>query len=422
MTMNQSIGLFALVVSLVGTVSVWKRTTFHDSTESVSIRRSSSNEQAARKNRIPNFLLVGAQKGGTTSIVQYVYHHANVCVPTPHPGQHASKEAHVFDETATYALGLEHYQQLFQQCKEARFVMDATPGYLIWPERVYDFYQQQGTADTVKILVSLREPVSREMSWYRHMRRSYHNNETTHYLERIIKVDGTVRSFKEHVEENIVRSFEEPVHNFGLYAHWLERWFRLFPRNNILVVSYDEFKANSTHVLEQLHRFLDIPVKTLEPASHFNSRHVDPGPMPCSVQTELAERYEDSNQQLYKLLEAYPGPPMESRPFSNSIVISQNRKRQGHSISSRFSVHHLPIDAILPWRRFDQLTADGVVRVHRTMYKSTSIAGVDIDLNVEFFSELLFLLAGPSNLSAPPYLRRHHLRSSMTRIEMIPAG
>ena len=46
--------------------------------------------------------------------------------------------------------------------------MDATPDYLTYPERIYETYSQANALPTLKVMLVIREPVSRELSLYNH--------------------------------------------------------------------------------------------------------------------------------------------------------------------------------------------------------------------------------------------------------------
>ena len=104
-----------------------------------------------------------------------------VCNPAISAGEeeHLGQEAHFFDEDARYEQGPAVYSHKFEHCKtegDSKFVMDATPNTLLYPQRVYDTYSEVGgikALSKVKLIAILRDPISREMSLYDHKKMLY---------------------------------------------------------------------------------------------------------------------------------------------------------------------------------------------------------------------------------------------------------
>jgi hypothetical protein len=171
--------------------------------------------------------VLGAQKAGTTSTAMYLFRQADVCGPTARPGlAYTHKEAHFFDQSNKLEKGLSHYPSLFEKCTESKIIIDATPNYISYPERVRKIYEEHGTADTVKVLMILREPVSREISWYNHLLRENLKTKTPEWAKILVKKDGTLKTFAEHANRTIESIKNPNGKNFGLYSRWLLRWFR----------------------------------------------------------------------------------------------------------------------------------------------------------------------------------------------------
>ena len=175
-------------------------------------------------------------------------------------------------------------------CSHEKFAMDATPDTFRYPERVHSTYSsiRVGQTDFVanlKIIVTLREPVARELSWYNHQ-----INE-----KRIQNI-----SFEEYTTD-LFRSLSS-TKNVGCYAHFLAKWFRLFPRKNILVLSYDEVKANPTKVLWRIGTFLGLSAASTGPNAlgQLNTQNSSAKVLlpSCDVQKTLADIFEAENQKL----------------------------------------------------------------------------------------------------------------------------
>lgn len=298
-------------------------------------RLRSRNNQATEEPtaRLPNFLLAGAPKAGTTALADYIFRLPGQVVcqaqrddpPLPHWEQ---KELHLFDRH--YDNALEYSTSLFQHCdNDVPLIMDATPEYINNAIRIHEVYQSQGATEQVKILVVLREPVSREISFFNHrMKLIDHAKRNTHlddpgkaFLHLHLREDGSIMSFEESLEQNLIPDLTsaEPT-NYSLYERWLRQYFERFPREHILVTSYDHFKTDPKDYLERMVAFLELPEDAPHEAPHSNSEHVKTmeHTIPCSIQDRLADLYAPHNQALYDLLEEYAAgaPSMERQPFT----------------------------------------------------------------------------------------------------------
>ena len=250
---------------------------------------------------LPTVLVVGMQKGGTSSIFAHLADQkGHVCTPSkPDPGEpdYYAKELHFFDDR--FSRGRSFYESKFRHCpRDGLDTLDATPNYIFYAERIREFYGDE----PVKLIISLREPVSREVSWYRHQTRPDAVPYSTAYFP-----NGTLMSFPAYTK---TRDFSK-----GYYHDRLRDWFDHFDRSQILILSYDELSSDPRRYFQRIHDFLGLP-KLPEnfqvPRSNGNE---DKFQRACSVEEELAQHFAFKNQQLYTLLDEQPGPWMEQRPF-----------------------------------------------------------------------------------------------------------
>jgi Sulfotransferase domain len=272
-----------------------------------------------RKPRIPNVLIGGVQKGGTTSLSRYFKDNLGGCFSADVPGSEMEgKEPHFFDNM--FSKGIGYYREVFAECQNSTFIIDGTPETMLRPEKVRQIYEEQGTADQVKIIFSLREPVDRELSWYNHRAGMALLPNAPAYAQTLLKEDGTLKTFKEDIKDRVFAKFRLNQYDYlyGLYASLLKRWFAVFDRHQILVLSYDEIKANETAYLERIHNFLDVPItKPLKLGKENVSVHRHEATTKlCAFEKFLSATFFDQpNEELYQLLEDVPGPAMEQRPF-----------------------------------------------------------------------------------------------------------
>lgn len=283
---------------------------------------------------LPNVLLAGAPKSGTTATAHYLTNHSIVCVSQTN-GQY-QKEPHYFDKNEYYQKY--RYEQWFSHCPKNALKLDATPNNIWYARRIYQYYQD---VIPVKILFLLREPVARELSWYHHMVRLIESDDRSaewarkllvvpdsdlnHTKTLMIQTEGSNRSvltFSQHVERNIRPRLDRSV---SAYVTHLREWFNYFDRrNNILVLNYDEVKRFPMSYLRRLHAFLNVsdvhaphtlPMANAYQRPAFTSARASNRRRDCQVQDRLATWYEPYNQELYQLLHDQPGPTIEQRPF-----------------------------------------------------------------------------------------------------------
>lgn len=282
---------------------------------------------ATSERRIPNVLVAGVQRGGTTTISNYLHDEYGACFSVPRMNQNVEmdgKEPHFFDEM--YHKGLHFYQNIYEQCSKTPILMDGTPETMLYPELVRTTYEEQGSADTVKIIFILREPVDREFSWYNHRARRVNETVVPNYAKDLLKEDGSIKNFNEDIKDRLFFNFRNKRHTqlYGVYAALLKRWFAVFSREQILVLAYDEMVFNQPQFLARVHQFLELPEKhppAALPKANASVRKQEMTPELCTFLKYLSGRFfEKRNNDLYKLLDEIPGPEMEQRPFPKFLI------------------------------------------------------------------------------------------------------
>lgn len=280
--------------------------------------------------QLPSVQLIGAQKAGTSAIADWLFeggfHRPRVF---DHEPWYYRKEVHFFDLEWRYNQGVEFYAKRFQTFEasglDGTLTMDATPDTLPFAERVRSIYEAAGgnQEKTLKIIVILREPVARELSLYNHLAfdcRSLDASDRTEWHKQVTTAGGSIMSFDEFVREVSIPALGRETgpgqsSRHGLYVTHLRKWFDVFDRDQVLVLSYYELQNNPQRLLERIQQFLGrtIPGKIRRSNSNDSEKKV------CLPSDEakkgLSLVLTPHNEQLYKLLDEYPGPPMEQRPF-----------------------------------------------------------------------------------------------------------
>jgi hypothetical protein len=249
-----------------------------------------------KQRALPGALLVGPRRTGTTSLYKTLRQHPNI------QGA-ARKEIKFFN--CNYQRGMAWYQGFFprQATVDAHsaIAIEASPYYSFHPlaaERIRKHFPE------MKILFSLRNPVDRAYSHY-HM--NYQLD-----VESLPTFEQAIEAEAERISGEEERIINDPNHLLfrhmhlsylaqGIYVDMLERWFSIFPQEQIMVVSSEEFFTNTQQVFDQMVAFLGLPHWELTV-----SRNANPGkypPMDADTREKLIDYYQPHNQRLYQFLD-----------------------------------------------------------------------------------------------------------------------
>lgn len=196
-----------------------------------------------------NTLIIGTQKGGTTSLFNYLQQHPNVCASK-------IKETNFFLEDRLYSLGEDSLHQYFNDCSDKKIVLTShahlLPGIDV-PKKVFQYNP------TMKLILVLRNPTDRAYSAFRHAVKHGWESEKTDFINAVRKDWHPDLNFRELYDLAYVRN--------GLYHSHLSNWEKLFSRSNFLILTSKELNANTEIALKKVYDFLEIetmPVNTEE--------------------------------------------------------------------------------------------------------------------------------------------------------------
>jgi len=242
----------------------------------------------------PAFLLIGVQKGGTTSLFHYLCQHPRY-VPA------YKKEINYF--AAHYGEGEAWYGAHFplQSALERRAA--AQGGRAITGDATTWYFDHPLAADRAvallpeaRIVMLLRDPVRRAVSHYHHA--VAYGLETAPTLAEALALEP---------ERLASEGYPGPHHRHhsyrarGCYAVHLERWLAAYPREQILVLGAHELRANPRATLDRVCDFVGLgPVPGAVDFTIHNSRRYDPPP--TSVLDGLRDFYAPHNARLFTLL------------------------------------------------------------------------------------------------------------------------
>lgn len=179
---------------------------------------------------LPNFILAGAPKAGTSSLWGYIRQHPDIFTAP-------DKEVFFFD--FNWEKGLAWYEERFADYAGQSAIGEATVWYMRWPsvpERL------SSVLPNVKLLFLLRNPVDRAYSNWCHEKR-----------------DG-IHPFNQGFAEFLTREDRDnrTILSSGYYAQHLKRWLQHFPREQMHVDYFENFCADPKAYLQSVFRFLEV--------------------------------------------------------------------------------------------------------------------------------------------------------------------
>ncbi len=267
--------------------------------------------RTASRRVLPDFLIVGAQRSGTTSLYCGLLAHPSFVAPLLR-----RKGVHYFD--TGYTHGLDWYRAHFPlaSAMQARspthghkVTGEASPYYMFHPaapERI------ARDLPGVKLVVVLRDPVMRAHSHYQHMRWEGHEPLATFELALSSESSRLAGEEDKLLRDPAYRSFSHQHHAYarrGLYARQLERLFDHVDPSRVLVTSSALLFSDPASQLARIVEFVGLePHGCAAPLGVHNSTRVDP--MQPTTYRWLRDYYEEPNRDLHDLLgwRVFPWP------------------------------------------------------------------------------------------------------------------
>lgn len=240
---------------------------------------------------LPDFVIVGTQKGGTTELYEQLIRH-------PQVKSAFAKEVHFFD--ANYEKGMDWYRAFFPRQPDlpapGRYITgEASPCYLFHPNAAR---RARLSVPQAKIVMLLRDPVSRAYSHYHHEVRLGH--ETFSFEEAIAREPERLAGEKERMLADEHYYSERYMHYSylarGVYVDQVKSWCEHYPGSQLLVLQSEDFFAQMDRVMRQVYAFLDIaymPPAKLKKHKTFPYRKMDEG-----MRQYLREYFAPYNRQL----------------------------------------------------------------------------------------------------------------------------
>ena len=250
---------------------------------------------------LPNFLIIGYPKSGTTSLFEYLLKHPNVLPPK-------GKEIDYFDRL--YSRGQNWYKTAFplqstmkinsQINKTKMLTGEATPRYIYNPNALHRIKK---TLPKCKFIILLRNPIDRAFSHYiMNIKNEYE------YLS----FEDALKKENERIKNRVKKMKEDPNYfswnydlyaylEHGIYVNQLKRWMEVFPRDQFLIVQSEEFLQNTSQTYQNVLKYLDLPKWEPDEFRLFKKRDYKEK-MNVETRKKLSEFFRPNNEKLYEFL------------------------------------------------------------------------------------------------------------------------
>ncbi|MCI0400313.1 MAG: sulfotransferase [Gammaproteobacteria bacterium] len=240
--------------------------------------------------RLPNFLLIGAMKAGTTSLYHYLCSHPQVYMP-PY------KAPEFFAEGSNWRRGLDWYRRQFASAgPEAVAIGEASNVYTKYPH--YPGVPQRIAAHIpeVRLIYVVRDPIDRIRS---------------HYQTKV--AEGTEQApFEEAV-------FENPIYaDYSRYALQIEQYLEYFSWKQLLVITAEDLRNDRQAIVRRVYQHLGV----------------DADFVPSDLDREFYKTQERAARSpiprwLRKGLKKYFPASKRAKELENNVLRMLNRLRRG---------------------------------------------------------------------------------------------
>jgi len=242
--------------------------------------------------RLPDFIIAGAPRSGTTWLYVLAQRHPQIAMAQP-----MAPEPKFFLIDELWQRGIDYYSRTwFDRLPAGQVLGEKSTNYLESPEVAERIYS---VLPRVKLIFLLRNPVDRAYSNYLWSRQNGLEDET---------FEGALALEEQREEDRASQMRYARPHAYfsrGLYAEHLVRFFNRFPREQILAVRYEDVANCPERVAADFHHFVGVaempglardlgPINTTELSR--------PEPLPKLLRRRLAERYRAANAGLATLL------------------------------------------------------------------------------------------------------------------------
>jgi Sulfotransferase domain len=209
--------------------------------------------------RVPDFFIVGHPKSGTSALWRMLRTHPQLHMPRKEPSFFVPE---LLVGSKRYPRGIEDYKALFSEASPGQLVGESTTWYL-WSQTAAA--RIAAAQPEARIIAILREPASFLRSL--HLQFMQSDVETEPDFRKAMALEGD-RAQGRKVPPNSTRPQLLGYSEHVRYVEQLQRYRSVFPAERVLVLIYEDFRADNEGTVREVLRFLEVdertPIETLE--------------------------------------------------------------------------------------------------------------------------------------------------------------
>ena len=262
---------------------------------------------------LPDYLIIGAKRAGTTSLHNYVLQHPGVVRMFP-----ASRDLKSTDFFFSRARSETWYRSHFVTTRTKRQLQEqlgyppvtgeASP-YYCWDPRVAGFVRE--VAPQVKAVMLIRDPVKR--AWSHYQERVQNRVEPLSFDDALRAEDGRLAGERERMAEDPAyysTAFDwYSYRSRGEYLHQIENWCKHFPPEQLLVIRAEDLYTDTQNAFDRVCAFLGLPPIPMPTRRTFNATWRTKEEMPRRTAKQLHEHFAPFNAALQEYLHTDLGWP-----------------------------------------------------------------------------------------------------------------
>jgi hypothetical protein len=196
-------------------------------------------------------MIAGTQKGGTSALHYHLAQHPNITMAhseEAHMIDHPRR--HFFDDEERYAEGEISYDILHEDVKlkpQSLVTGSCTPIYTYWRpamERIRKYNPE------IKLIILLRNPIDRAFSQW--------NMNSDREREGLTFMEALAAEAEERKSSPLLQSRRRSYIDRGFYSEQIERVFRFFPREQVKIIKFEDFRKRTPEVVNEVFSFLGV--------------------------------------------------------------------------------------------------------------------------------------------------------------------
>lgn len=231
----------------------------------------------------PNFLIIGVQKGGTSSAVYHFNKHPNIYL--------SKEEIHFFDNENNFKKGLKWYRNFFKNINK-KMIGEKTPSYVFFKksiDRIHKLYPN------MKLILFIREPISRAYSQYNMSQQVSRNDRCA-----ISKNKSFLDVIKDNKKSKNLTT--RTILQRGFYIDQINYILTKFKKEQLHIAIAEKILDNPLKEYNKIFKFLKVkPLKYLNFRENIHKRKYD-SKITDKEFVYLYKIYRPYNKKLYNYL------------------------------------------------------------------------------------------------------------------------